>query len=51
MGETRNTQYRSADYEDIRGDAAEAALGCPFDSKNNGTAPQATRKKCQRYIR
>jgi hypothetical protein len=29
-GETRNTQYRSTDCEDRRGDAAGATLGCPF---------------------
>jgi hypothetical protein len=30
----RNTEYksRSEDYEDRRGDATGAAVGCPFDS-------------------
>jgi hypothetical protein len=29
---TQNTQNRSINFEDIRGDAAKAAHGCPFNS-------------------
>jgi hypothetical protein len=32
--ETQNTQYRSADCMDNKGDTANAAPGCPFDSIN-----------------
>jgi hypothetical protein len=31
-GETRNAPYGSEDCEDMRGAAAGAAPGCPFDS-------------------